>query len=46
MDEAAAAVDVAAAEMVAMAQVMDTVLQWIGFDAVATRNRLRDEGIS
>jgi hypothetical protein len=41
MEEAAAD-----AEMAAMVLTMDTILQWVGFDNVATRNRLREEGIS
>ncbi len=37
---------VAAAGDAAMALTMDTVLEWVGFENVATRDRLRAEGIN
>ena len=35
-----------AAEEAAMALTMDTILQWIGFESAATRNRLHDKGLN
>jgi hypothetical protein len=45
-DELPAIVDGMVAEPAAPINQMDIALQWIGFDNVATRNRLRDEGFS